>query len=220
MGWLREVDPGGMIMTGMQLDLAPRFLHFWFSHPPLEPISYNGISLLDGAGKPIQLGGHGSMSIGDCSANKRNGNLAWLTPTVSPGEGTNLPSKVTIRLTYAAGPLEHVQEVALTPNSQVAMALEGGSAVSGVGQDAEGKAFIAIGVDVASMLNRRFDVVAVAKDGHEISSNGGRRSGTVGASVAVANFPFNLPLAEVAKFRIGTRLILTNEWRDVVLPGN
>ena len=160
------------------------------------------------------------MSIGSCSPNDRNGNLGWLTPTVSPGEGTNLPSRVTIRLTYATGPLEHVQELALTPNSQVAMALEGGSAVSGVGQDAEGKAFIAIGVDVASMPNRRFDVIAVAKDGRETPSNGGRRSGTIGAAVAVANFHFDLPLAGVAKFRIGTRLIRTNEWRDVVLPKN
>jgi hypothetical protein len=125
-----------------------------------------------------------------------------------------------VRLRYTAGPLERIQELAVKPKTQTSMSLEGGSQLNGVGQNVDGRAFVAIGVDAKGMRSRQFDVVAVAKDGREIPRTGWESSGTVGAGVRVENFDFELPLAEVAKFRIGTRPIRTNDWKDVALPGN
>ena len=124
---------------------------------------------------------------------------------------------MTIRLCYTVGPLERVQELPVTPKPRTRMSLEGGSALNGVGQNVDGKAFLAIAVDVERTRGRRFGVIAIAKDGREIPSKGGGQSGTVGAAVGIADFDFDLPLADVAKFRIGTRPIRTNEWRDVVV---
>jgi hypothetical protein len=51
----------------MNLKSEPRFLHLWFSHSALEGIEFHEISLLDGTGKPSQLGGgvrcHSSHTI-------------------------------------------------------------------------------------------------------------------------------------------------------------
>ena len=92
--------------------------------------------------------------------------------------------------------------------------------LSSFGQNVDGRAFLAIAVDVENTRGRRFDVVAIAKDGPQIPSKGKDRSGPVGSALGVARFEFPLPLADVAKFRIGTRPLRTNEWHDVVLPGN
>ena len=140
--------------------------------------------------------------------------------TLSPGEGINLPQRVTVHLTYTAGPLEHVQELEVTPNHSVEMSLEGGSMLSGFGQNADGMAFVATAVDTGNTKGRRFDVVAIGKNGAEFASNGGGRSGLAGSALGLVRFEFPLPLSNVAKFLIGTRPLRTNEWHDVVLPGN
>jgi hypothetical protein len=100
------------------------------------------------------------------------------------------------------------------------MSLEGGSMLSGLGQNMQGRLFLSIAVDVENTRGRRFDVVAVTKEGREIPSKGRGRRGLVGSALGVVGFEFTLPLADVAKFRIGTRPLRTNEWHDVVLPGN
>jgi hypothetical protein len=206
-------------VSGWKLKVEPRFLHLWFSYPPVGRTELNEISLLDGVGKPIQLGAHGSWCFQPHDPNDRNGNLGWFTATLSPGDWTNLPPNVTVQLTYTVGPLERSQELAITPNRAVTMSLEGGSMLSDYGQNMEGKAFLTIAVDVGNTRGRRFDVLAVTKEGREIPSKGGGRSGLAGSAVGVTRFEFTLPLADVAKFVIGTRPLRTNEWRDVVLPG-
>ena len=57
----------------------------------------------------------------------------------------------------------------------------------------------------------------VSKDGREIPHDGYGSSGPVGG-VRAENFEFYIPIADVAKFIIGTRPIRTNEWKNVVLP--
>jgi hypothetical protein len=42
----------------------------------------------------------------------------------------------------------------------------------------------------------------------------------VGSTIGVTRFEFTLPLADVAAFHVGTRPLRTNDWHDVVLPGN
>lgn len=220
LGWLREVQPASMDVTRLKLDHQPQFLHFWFSHPTLNRNSFSEISLLDDAGNPIKLGGQASVTGGFKEAGERNGNLGWSYWTLSPGEMTNHPARVTVRLRYTLGPLERTQELAVTPKSSTSMSFEGGSQLNGMGQDVDGRAFVAIAVAAKRMQARQFDALAVAKDGREISPAGSERGGTVGSDVRIERFEFEIPLAEVAKFIIGSRPVRTNEWRDVVLRVN
>src|ERR1019366_929082 len=112
----------------------------------------------------------------------------------------NLPSRFTVRLDYTAGPLERTQDFAATPTRGVSIPLEGGSTVKGVGQAVDGRAFVAIAVDVENMWSRLFDVVAIAKDGREIRSMVPLFGGPVRPASGVAKFDFDLPLLDVAKF--------------------
>lgn len=218
LSWLQEVHPTGMDVSLLKLKPEPRFLHLWFSHAAFDQVGLKEVSLLDEEGKAIELGGQGSVSGSTHTANDRNGNLGWYTATLSPGGGTNVPARVTLRLRYTLGPTERTQEVASDFSGM--MSLEGGSQLNGIGQNAEARAFIAIAVDTRNMGSRQFGVVAIAKDGREFPPTGSGRGGAVGGGVGVEHFDFAIPLADVAKFRIGTSPIRTAEWKDVVLPKN
>ncbi len=215
--WLKAVWPGRMDVSSRKLNPEPRFLHLWFSHPGFRQWGFYEVSLFDDAGKPVKLGADGSTSSGSQDASDANGNLGWSYWALSPGAGTNIPSRLTVRLRYTMGALEHTQEV-LLPFS--GMSLEGNSQLNGVGQNVAGKAFVAIAEDVAKLKTRQFDVMAVTKDGRELPHQGWGRAGPVDEGIRVENFDFEIPLAEVAKFIIGTRPIRTNNWQDVVLPIN
>ena len=61
--------------------------------------------------------------------------------------------------------------------------------------------------------------VAITKDGRELVASGGSSSGIGDNSgVRVESFEFEIPLNQVAKFRIGTRPIRMVEWTNVMLP--
>ena len=191
--WLRAVPPGGVGVGGRKPQPQPRFLHLWFSHPALDGTSLNEVSLPDGDGRPIQLGGQGSVCTRTQDPDDRNGSLGWFTTTLSPGEGTNLPSRVTVRLRYTAGPLERIQELAVTPHTQASMSLEGGSELNGVGQNVDGRAFVAIAVDAKRMQSRQFDVVAVTKDGRELPREGSGSFGPVNEGIRAEHYRFQDP---------------------------
>lgn len=218
--WLKDVQPGSLDVTSLKLDHEPRFLHLWFSHPAFTRNNFTELSLLNDAGNPIKLGGQSSVTGGFTEAGPRNGNLGWSYWTVSPGETTNHPARVTVRVRYTVGPLERAQDLVVIPESSTSLSLEGGSQLNGVGQTVDGRAFVAIAVAAKKMSARQFDAVAIAKDGREIPPAGSERGGAVGGDVRIERFEFETPLAEVAKFIIGTRPIQTNDWKDVVLPQN
>ena len=193
----------------------PRFLHLWFSHPLLNLQSLNNITLIDSNGVALKLGADSAVSSGAHPPTQSNGNVAWLPATLSPGEGDQVPSAVTVRLRYAMGLLERYQEVAA--DFRGGMSLEGGSQLNGIGQGADGRTFVAIAVDARKNESRHFGVVAITRDGREMAHSGGGSSGNVGSGVRVEKFEFNTPLADIARFRIGTRPIRTMEWTNVVL---
>jgi len=217
-GWLRAVSPGWLDVSALKLNPEPRFLHLWFSDPLFTSTSFSEVSLLDAEGNPVKLGGEASVAGGTKEADEGNGNQGWIYWTLSPGEGTNILSRVTVRLRYTIGPLEKTREVA--PDYSGSMSLEGNSQLNGLGQNAQGKAFVAIAVDAGRMMSRQFGVFALMRDGREIQPTGSERGGNVGSGVRVENFEFAEPLANVAKFIIGTRPIRMMEWKDVVLQGN
>lgn len=136
--------------------------------------------------------------------------------TLSPGAGTSIPSRLTVRQYYTMGELGHTQEV--SSDYHGLLTLDGNSQLGGIGQNAEGRAFVAIAVDANQTQARQFDVIAVAKDGSRFPYEGFGRFGAIEQGVRVEDFDFAIPLAAVSKFIIGTRPIRTNEWKDVVLP--
>jgi len=194
----------------------PRLLTLWFSHPVFDSQSLNEVTLLDDSGQPIPqpFGSLGAMA----EAAAQNGNTPWLVHTLSAGAATNLPARVTVRLHYTLGPPAYPEPIA--PDFRGAMSLPGGSMLNGLGQSADGKAFVSIAGDSANMQNQRFWVTARTKKGDELQSAGGGLSGVDGAGVVAMKFEFSEPLSNIWHFTIGTRPVRTMEWTNVALPKN
>lgn len=214
--WLKAFPSANLDLTKLKLKPEPRILHLWFSHPDFRQWGFYEVILSDGTGKIFKLGGDGSTASGAQDASDDNGNRGWNYWALCPGDGTNLPVRLSVWLRYTIGPLERTQEI--SPYFSGMMSLEGGSQLNAVGQNVKGRAFVAIAVDAKKMQGRQFDVVALTKDGRELPRAGWGRSGPVDGGVRVENFDFPVSLADVAKFIIGTRPILVHEWKNVVLP--
>ena len=212
--WLRNVGAGG-VSSGRTPE--PRFLHVWFSHPLFDASTFNDVSLLDDTGQVIPDGADGAICGSQQDANAADGKLGWYVRTFSPGPAAVASGHVTMRLRYTAGPLEQTNLVVI-PQQKVQATLEGESMLNGVGQTLEGKAFVSIAVNSGKMKARKFGVVAVTKAGQEMAASASESGFADGTGASVAQFTFDMPLADVAKFIIGTRPIRTNEWKNVVLP--
>ena len=192
----------------------PRFLHLWFSHPLVDQLSLVEVTLLDGTGKPVPLGGGGLTGTNAwVSEDGLPDHLGWFGCTLSPG---NVLRPVTVRLRYTLGPWEH--EVRYTPDGlRGIIALGNGSQFSGVGQDLEGKTFFAITVDMKRDAVRQFGVVAVTKDGRELQRSSITSGGETGGALRVQRFTFAAPLADIAHFRLGTRPVRTADLQNVCI---
>jgi hypothetical protein len=216
---LRKLWPSVMDVSATEAGKRdPCFLHMWFSHPLINQNGLNEITLFDTNGAAIELAGGGSTTGRTIAAPDQADNMGWFMSTLSPGEGKKIPPRLTVRFRYAVGPLEREREIA--SDYQGSMSLEGNSHLNGIGQDIEEKAFVAIAVEAHKTVSRHFGVIAVTRDGRELAATGNSTSGHTGSALRVANFSFNVPLKEIAHFRVGTRPILTTEWKDVALLQN
>ncbi|HUC85988.1 MAG TPA: protein kinase [Candidatus Acidoferrales bacterium] len=193
----------------------PRFLHLWFSHP--NPSAFVDVSLLDDQHHVIPAGAGGAVSGFDQDADASNGNLGWFVQTLSPGPAADASRRLTVRLRYTTGPLERTN-FTFAPQNHDSATLEGESMLNGVGQTVDGHAFVSIAVNSSQMKSRKFGVVAVTKDGRALTATPSESSFADGSGVGTAQFVFNVPLADVSRFIIGTRSIRTNEWHNVALP--
>ena len=107
----------------------------------------------------------------------------------------------------------------MEPMKHISMSLEGNSQLDAVGQNVDGHAFVSLAVNASELQTRRFGVVAVTKGGRELVPSGGATSGSGdGTGVSSESFEFEMPLDQVARFRIGTRPVRVMEWKDVLLP--
>jgi hypothetical protein len=195
---------------------APRFLHLWFSHPLFDQQSLNEVALFDNSGKPVEPrdGMLGSRACGPDDGDR----LGWLTHTLNPGFGRDTPPAITIRLRYTLGPWKDERQVG--PDESGVMAVGEGSQLNGVGQNAEGKAFLALAVNMEKDAAIQFGVVAVTKDGRNLQPSGRTSGGSNGGGVHVQRFTFDTSLANIAHFRLGMRPVRSVEFRNVRLPRN
>ncbi|HSI15077.1 MAG TPA: protein kinase [Chthoniobacter sp.] len=191
---------------------VPHFLHLYFSHPNIDLYCWREIALFNGEGQPIQSA-NGHFGSGIAIPTPETGGLGWVYFSLSPGSGNDVPARVTIRLRYTSGPIENTQEVA--PDFKGGIALEGGGQLAGIGQSANGQAFITLASNATGERSLQFGAEVVTKSGQRLSPDGRTEHG---GGLSVENFQFAVPLSEVAHFIVGTRPILTQEWKDVVLP--
>jgi hypothetical protein len=219
MKWLHDNDTVRMAdFSRWNLLPKPRFLDLWFSHPLIDQNTYIEPVLLDARNKVLPC----NMPASSISGDAGNQGLGWCQYVLNLNlEPTNLPPHVTVQLHYSiAGPLENLHDIQVQPSSSPLVIISQTNwVVLSIGQDVYGKAFITVGVDGSSMRDRRVGVMAVLKDGRELAASGGGTSYTAD-KINPQTFTVNEPVADVAKFIIGTRPIRTVEWKDVVLPPN
>jgi len=209
LNWLKEVLIAGCVKS--KPDQC--FLSLWVAHPAFTMADFT--ELLDENDQPFPIGHlfYGCYAADGKGTGKQYLNLpfrCWKCWCILPGETNKLSSRITLRLRYTIGPLENTRELVEREFRFPMVILEGGGHINAVGQNADGKAFVSLAVNGDKLKSRRFGVVAVTKDGRELISTGG----------TVENFVFEAPLADVAKFIIGTRPIRTVDWTNVVLPTN
>jgi hypothetical protein len=219
--WLRNVYP---IRAGWYSDPPPAFLYLWFSHPWFGLGSRCELTLVDSHGQPVALGANGSFGnsfgAGSRLSDERIGNLGWLRYTFCPGDSTNIPTKINVQLRYVIGPLEHVQEIPVEPHHSTGMTLAGNGFLNGLGQTVDNNAFLSLAVEAKNVRSRWFGAEALTKDGRTLISSGSWSGNGDGTGIRVERFEFSSPLSNIVTFRIGTRPVRTNIWKDVVLPGN
>ena len=219
--WLRNVSP---IIYGWYSNPPPAFLYVWISHPWFGLGSRCELTLVDSHGQPVALGANGSTGFsfgaGSRLSDERIGNLGWLRYTFCPGDGTNIPAKINVQLRYAIGPLERVQEIPVEPHHSTEMTLAGNGFLNGLGQTVDGKAFLSLALEAKNVRSRWFGAEALTQDGRTLISSGSWSGNGDGTGIRVEKFEFSSPLSNIVTFRIGTRPVRTNIWKDVVLPRN
>jgi hypothetical protein len=208
-------------VSAAELASTPRILHLWFSHPLFDRESHIDVMFVDGAGNLLTPSRSIVQSIH--TAEMLGGKLGWLAYTISPNDNklfNPLIREVTVRLNYTVGPWENQQQV--PADFKGTMTLEDGGQLSSIGQDAKGRTFVVRSYGTKSSERRQFGVVAFGKDGRELESQGSSMGGqwNVDSKLLVERLYFNVPLADIAYFRIGTRPVRTMELINVVLPKN
>lgn len=214
LAWLKAVKPCVCDATASHYNPEPRFLHFWFSN---DSFDWSDISLFDESGNPVKTGAEGMIGgLSFSLPETNNATRDWQCWTLSPGVEGNMPASLRVRLRHTEGVLENIQEVA--PDFTGSLSLEGGSLLGGIGQNAQGKAFVSIAVSTEKLGPRKFGVIAVMGDGRQFKGSGKGVSQSGRSGLSVETYAFDISLADVKKFLIGTRPIRLHEWNDVALP--
>ncbi|MGA2066699.1 MAG: protein kinase [Thermoguttaceae bacterium] len=202
----------------------PRFLHLWFSHPLLDKQSLGEVTFLDVGGKypggpagpdytftawpPIDVD---QMSAAREARDDSDDRLGWLISTVNGDDFAQ--DTDTVRLRYTLGPWENERQI--PPDKDGLFDLGHGSTFDGAGEASATVAFCKISRDTEQDGSRQIGVWAVTKDGRELSPSGWSGP-TTGKAVQLRQLNFQVPLAEVAHFRIATRPVRTVEFQNVV----
>ncbi|MGE3313406.1 MAG: hypothetical protein AB7O66_25870, partial [Limisphaerales bacterium] len=209
--------PSRVDVTGTEAaKREPKFLHLWIRHPLLDRWSQTSLTVLETNGAPVVLGADGTVASSWRDRRIPGRSEAWQLITISPGEGSRVPRVVDLRLEYSIGPLANPQ--AFPPDFQGGMALAGGGQLSGVGESADGKSFVAMACDTTKAREATYLVQAELNDGRTIGASGIDKSGPVGGLIRAERHTFDARIAEVRTFRVGRRPVRSVEWKAVRLP--
>ena len=220
LNWLKEILVAGCVKASP----AQKFVSLWFSHPAFTGSDFT--ELLDENGRSFPIGNlfYGFYAADGKVDGERYANLpfhCWKCWCILPSE-TNRPlTHITLQMRYTLDPLENTQDLFAHSFNNPAMSLiplEGDAQVTSVGQNTDGNAFVAIAANSDKLKPRRFGVEAVTKAGQTLVSAGFTFTGYNDTGMQVANYTFDVPLADVTKFIIGTRPIRTAIWKDITLP--
>ena len=215
MDWLIQVRPIGLDVSPLKLSPKPRLLHLWFSHLEFDESSLNDVSLLDEHGVELPTAFLGQTAENARGAGSLQGGLGWLTKTLSPGAGTNIPRVITVRLRYTTSSIERTNLI-LIPGQTNNATLEEDSRIEGTGQKTDGRVFVSIAMNAGKMESREFGVVAFTQNGRKLTAAQVVRTPPDKAGTRLIEFVFDFPAVD--KFIIGTRPIRTNQWQNVALP--
>jgi hypothetical protein len=190
-----------------------RFLYLWFSQPAFDALSVVKIILLNEKSQPLETLTHDFVT-GVSPATPENWSLGWITASLCAGRMGLIPSKITVRLEYSAGPWQFWDD--LPVNFHGSMALSNGVLVTDPGLGVDGKAFVQLTRDhTVDPGNEQFDFVAVLKDGRRLNRVGLSQGAT--GNVTTERTIFDAPLDRIAKFECRKRPIRTASWGDVPL---
>jgi tRNA A-37 threonylcarbamoyl transferase component Bud32 len=208
---LSALQSGGLDVSSMVPPARrPRILRLWFSHPLFgEAVAMN---LTTTNGTLLPLCAQSSLAINTT----RQGDLGWVSYTVCAGEGANVPLLLDVELRYAIGELAN--RVKVKRDFRGLLTLDGDGQVAGVGEDSDGRAFIAIAVNASELPGKRYGAVAVLRDGRELIGSASRSGPSDGRGWSITRFTFPSPLSEVEEFVLGTRAVRIARWRGVKLP--
>jgi len=205
---------GGMNVesTGDEKD-KPRFLSLWFSSPGFDSLSDPKVSLWDREGKlpllvPVR------HSTRDSIAPIRGGKDGWVTATVCAGTMSNTPPIVRVKLSYGIGSWETAYDL---PMEGIAgKHVEGSSQIVAVGEEGSG-CYLECERKITSQSGQdQIDFLAITKDGKTVARR--KVSKDESQFQQTEHFFYDIPLAEVASFKVRQRPIQSMEWREVLLP--
>jgi len=192
-----------------------RFLHLWISHPLFDKASHASVTIFTTNGQRLRFGDFARKSTGMQVAGNGT-DVSWFRTAFSPGPASLIPERVDLRFDYTIGPVEQIQEV--DAKQAVTVGLKGNSKIKEIEQTSQGSAIIKLDVDVQKTKDYRFVVIAVMTDGLELESTGGGFDSPFNTPVRTDIYFFDVPLAEISRFKIGTRPVRTVEWKNVPLP--
>lgn len=212
--WLKSLNPARVDLSKLKLTPQPRVAHLWIAHPLFDDSSVVSLEPVDADGQVIPDGAQGHQTGSYSQPGRGNGFCGWTLRTFAPSETKPL----NLRLRYAVGPLERTNTLRVAESTRLNMTLEGDCGINGVGQNAEGQAFIALSYLPARLGARQYQAVAIKKNGEELRATDTSLSGLDGEGLCLAKFTFNVPLEKLEAFTIGTRPVRTQVWSNVVLP--
>ena len=197
---------------------SQRMLCLWFSHPQINIQSFADVRLWDDQGRLIDVLPAGFYAAAVSGETTVDGNRGWVLYMRSAGPSEKLPATVDIQFRYGVGPWASQEDISVADTHR-RMPLAPGIVVADSGQDANGKAFVAIEYDSAKDVgDTAIGILAITKDGRTLP----RPSvfSNIGDCVTTQTFTFDVPLDQVAKFVCRKRPIRMAMFKHVPLQSS
>ncbi len=188
---------------------------FWFADPLLDLQSQCVIRVSDPSGKIVPAFQNTvSSKLKEPASNREE--LGWFVCAFPFPSEQEVPPFIGVSLDYTVGPWVEKQKILLKQGEGQAIATAGGL-ISGMGETAEGDAFISLAGDSSAnpIIKYQYDFEAETKGGQRLTRKGLTTLGIW--NLSSQQYRFATPIRNVAAFRLRARPIRTVEFRNVSL---